>query len=223
MAATIFQRISLILRSNVNDLLSRYEDPEKIIDQCIIDAKREYAKMLDDVASVKGNLASEKKKLQKLQDSNKEWQSIARKAVGKGNDDDARKALAKAAADESSLTSQTAVVENCEIATAEAEASLKSFADQISAMELKKGELKSKAVAARSQQKANEIKSSSLASSLSTFNEMAERIDTNIETQKAKAELTGADAKADEDLKAKYAAPDVEDALAELKREMGVE
>jgi len=52
---------------------------------------------------------------------------------------------------------------------------------------------------------------------------MAERIDTNIETQKAKAELTGADVKADEDLKAKYAAPDVEDALAELKREMGVE
>lgn len=115
---------------------------------------------------------------------------------------------------------------------------MRSFADQISAMELKKGELKSKAVAARSQQKANEIKSNSLASSLSTFNEMAERIDTNIETQKAKAELTGADGKADKYLKAEYAAPDVEDAnsvplrfesrqvefaLAELKKKMGVE
>lgn len=223
MAATIFQRVSLILRSNINDLLSRYENPEKIIDQCIIDAKREYAKMLNDVASVKGNLASEKKKLVKLQDSYHEWQSIAEKAVRKGNDEDARKALTNAAADESSLAAQKTVVENCEKATAEAEASLKSFADQIAAMELKKGELKSKAVAARSQQKANEIKSNSLAGSLSTFNEMAERIDANIETQKAKAELTGADVTADEDLRAKYAAPDVEDALAELKKKIGME
>ena len=37
--ATIFQRISLIVKSNVNELLDRFEDPEKINDQCIIDAK----------------------------------------------------------------------------------------------------------------------------------------------------------------------------------------
>ena len=91
--ATIFQRISLIIKSNVNDLLDRFEDPEKIINQCITDAKEEYAVMLKDTAVVKGNLTIAKDKLKKIQESRAQWQSIAGKAVKAGNDDDARKAL----------------------------------------------------------------------------------------------------------------------------------
>ena len=53
--ATIFQRISLIVKSNVNDLLDRFEDPEKMIDQCIIDAKEEYSTLLKDTAGRSGS------------------------------------------------------------------------------------------------------------------------------------------------------------------------
>ena len=221
--ATIFERISLIIKSNVNDLLTRFEDPEKIIDQCLIDAKEEYAVMLKETASVKGSLTVAKKKLNELKEEEAQWQSIAEKAVKAGNDGDARKALQNVMEAKTQAESQQADVDKCEEATGKAEAALNSFADQIRGMEMKKEELKSKAVAARSQQKANELKSRNVAGSLSKFNEMAERIDADLAAQEALAELTGAEDREEEDLKAKYSSPDVDDALAELKKKLGME
>ena len=129
--ATIFQRISLIVKSNVNELLDRFEDPEKIIDQCIIDAKEEYSTLLKDTASVKGNLSVAREKLKKIQDSRAQWQSIAEKAVKAGNDNDARKALQKMTEDKAQEESQAIVVAKCEEAADKAVAALNSFADQI--------------------------------------------------------------------------------------------
>ena len=40
--AGIFDRIGMIVKSNLNELLDKFEDPEKIIDQTIIDAVQEY-------------------------------------------------------------------------------------------------------------------------------------------------------------------------------------
>ncbi|RHB42208.1 PspA/IM30 family protein [Enterocloster aldenensis] len=220
--ATIFQRVSLIIKSNVNELLDRFEDPEKIIDQCLSDAKEEYAVMLKDTATVKGNLKIAKNKLQNIEKDCNQWQSVAEKAVKAGNDGDARKALQNLEECKQQKTSQESVVSKCEDATNKAVASLNSFADQIRAMEMKKDELKSKAIAAKSQQKANALKSKSIAGSLSKFNEMAEKIDSNLAAQEAMAELTGANEKEDEDLLAKYSSPDVDDALVELKKKMGM-
>lgn len=220
--ATIFQRVSLIIKSNVNELLDRFEDPEKIIDQCLSDAKEEYAVMLKDTATVKGNLKIAKDKLQNIEKDCNQWQSVAEKAVKAGNDGDAGKALQNLEECKQQKTSQESVVSKCEDAANKAVASLNSFADQIRAMEMKKDELKSKAIAAKSQQKANALKSKSIAGSLSKFNEMAEKIDSNLAAQEAMAELTGANEKEDEDLLAKYSSPDVDDALVELKKKMGM-
>lgn len=217
--ATIFQRINLIVKSNINDLLNKFEDPEKIIDQCIIDSKREYANMMKEVSEVKGNLKIEEQRLEKTQKSIAEWNHVAERAVKAGNDDDARSALKNIAAERSQETVQEAVVANCRDAAAKATKALNEFADQIKAMEMKKGELKSKAIAARSQQRANAIKSKGIASGLSKFNEMAEKIDANVATQEAMAELATTESE-DENLKLKYSSPDVEDDLAALKRKL---
>lgn len=220
--ATIFQRVSLIIKSNVNDLLDKFEYPEKIIDQCIIDAKKEYSEMLKSTSEVKGNLTIEERKLEDIQKSYATWQNIAEKAVKAGNDDDARTALKNSSEDKSRLESQTAVVAKCEEATNKAVAALNSFEDQINVMEAKKGELKSKAVAAKSQQKANALKAKGVAGSLDTFNNMANKIDADLAAQEALAELTGAADQEEEDLKAKYSSPDVEGDLAELKKKLGL-
>lgn len=220
--ANIFQRVSLIIKSNINDLLDRFEDPEKIIDQCIVDAKEEYAVMLQDTATVKGNLTIAKKKLDEFTKEESEWMAIAEKAVKAGNDGDAKTALQKAMNAKAQKETQQAVVDKCQIASDKAVDSLNSFSEQINAMEMKKNELKSKAIAARSQEKANSLSSKNIAGSLSKFNEMAEKIDADLAAQEAMAELTGTTDNAEEDLREKYSAPDVDDALAELKKKMGI-
>lgn len=220
--ANIFQRVSLIIKSNINDLLDRFEDPEKIIDQCIVDAKEEYAVMLQDTATVKGNLTIAKKKLDEFTKEESEWMSIAEKAVKAGNDVDAKTALQKAMNAKTQKETQQAVVDKCQIASDKAVDALNSFSEQINAMEMKKNELKSKAIAARSQEKANSLSSKNIAGSLSKFNEMAEKIDADLAAQEAMAELTGSTDNVEEDLREKYSAPDVDDALTELKKKMGI-
>ena len=47
----IFDRLSTMLRSNINDLISRAENPEKMLNQLIVDMKTQLAKAKQQVAS----------------------------------------------------------------------------------------------------------------------------------------------------------------------------
>ena len=54
----IFDRLSTMLRSNINDLISRAENPEKMLNQLILDMKGQLAKAKQQVAI---SIADEKK------------------------------------------------------------------------------------------------------------------------------------------------------------------
>ena len=54
----IFDRLSTLIRSNLNDLISRAENPEKMLNQLIADMKGQLAKAKQQVASA---IADEKK------------------------------------------------------------------------------------------------------------------------------------------------------------------
>ena len=54
----IFDRLSGLLRSNINDLISRAENPEKMLNQLIVDMKTQLAKAKQQVASA---IADERK------------------------------------------------------------------------------------------------------------------------------------------------------------------
>ncbi len=93
--AGIFGRISDIIKANVNDLIDRAEDPEKMIKQMVIEMEEAVNKATTAVGSAIANEKhlerqyTEKKKLAA------EWQERAVKAVNAGRDDLARQALEK--------------------------------------------------------------------------------------------------------------------------------
>ncbi len=89
----ILDRMSRLVRANINDLLDRAEDPEKMIDQIIrdmqtniTDARRQVAAMI----AQEKELAADLKESQELSN---EWAEKAKRAVGAGKDDLAREAL----------------------------------------------------------------------------------------------------------------------------------
>jgi phage shock protein A len=103
--ASIFARISDIFKANINDLLDRAEDPEKMIKQMVIEMEEAVNKATTAVGSA---IANEKQLSRQYEEKKKladEWQERAVKAVNAGRDDLARQALekknmfAKAAAD----------------------------------------------------------------------------------------------------------------------------
>jgi phage shock protein A len=89
----IIDRISQLTRANVNDLLDRAEDPEKMLNQILRDMETNIRQAREQVASM---IAQEKELEMELTDTTKlsgEWGEKARRAVAAGKDDLAREAL----------------------------------------------------------------------------------------------------------------------------------
>lgn len=91
----VFTRLSDLLKSNINDLIDRAEDPEKMVKQIIIDMQKELNKATQNYGKAK---ASERLALKKYEDAKKvseSWEYKAKAALNQGNQDLAKQALAK--------------------------------------------------------------------------------------------------------------------------------
>jgi phage shock protein A len=91
----MLDRVSTLLRANINDMIDRAEDPEKVVKQLIIDMNNQLLQVKTQVAA---SIADEKLLLQRYQDNaskSNDWQQRAELAVERGQDDMAREALSR--------------------------------------------------------------------------------------------------------------------------------
>src|SRR5258708_9573064 len=89
----IFDRLSTLIRSNISDLISRAENPEKMLNQLIVDMRGQLAKAKQQVASA---IADEKRLSAQAEQEKKfaeDWEKRAVLAVEEGRDDLAKQAL----------------------------------------------------------------------------------------------------------------------------------
>jgi len=90
---SLLSRFIAVVRSNLNALLNRAEDPAKMLDQTLIDMEAAFRKAKDQVAR---SIADQRRLEKSLQDQGSEaakWGERALQAVQKGDDDLAREAL----------------------------------------------------------------------------------------------------------------------------------
>ena len=92
---SIFTKLSTVIKSNINDLISRAENPEKMLNQIILDMRDQLSKAKREVAAA---IADERKLRAQLEDEVKharEWEHRAMLAVKEGRDDLAKQALVR--------------------------------------------------------------------------------------------------------------------------------
>ncbi|MCB9739940.1 MAG: PspA/IM30 family protein [Deltaproteobacteria bacterium] len=92
---SLFNRIGLLLRSNINSMVSKAEDPEKILNQLLIDMREQFITAKKQVAVA---IADEKRLYAKYTESKKtaaDWEKKAMLALQKGDEGLAREALAR--------------------------------------------------------------------------------------------------------------------------------
>ena len=92
----IFDRLSTLVRSNLNDLISSAENPEKMLNQLILDMRSQLAKAKQQVAAA---IADEKKLQAQAEQEKKQaedWEKRAMLAVQEGRDDLAKQASSPA-------------------------------------------------------------------------------------------------------------------------------
>lgn len=91
----IFSRLTDLLKSNINDLIDRAEDPEKMVKQIIIDMEEQLQNAVQGLGSVMASEREMLKKLKESQDESKLWEGRARDALKSDNEELAKKAIDK--------------------------------------------------------------------------------------------------------------------------------
>jgi len=89
----LLERVSTLIRANINDMVDRAEDPEKMIKQVILDMENQYLQVKTQVAVSIADQHMLEKKWRENEDSGKDWMRKAETAVDKSQDDLARAAL----------------------------------------------------------------------------------------------------------------------------------
>jgi len=89
----LLERVSTLIRANLNDLVDRAEDPEKLIKQVILDMENQFLQVKTQLAVSIADQHMLEKKLQENEDTARDWMRKAEVAVDKLHDDLARAAL----------------------------------------------------------------------------------------------------------------------------------
>ena len=223
----IFSRLGTLIKSNINDLITKAEDPEKMLSQVLLEMQQQLVEAKKAVAVA----IADEKKLQKQytaeSDKAKEWERKAMVAVRAGDDNLARQALARKQEHESIASqfqqqwlAQKQAVEKLKDA-------LRLLNNKIEEAKRKKNILIARKKRAEAQQQiANTMQGLGDTSAFDTFDRMAERIQLMEAEAEAGAELAGE--LSGDTLESKFlqleqgGAHSEDDALSELKAKMGM-
>ncbi|HZW68424.1 MAG TPA: PspA/IM30 family protein [Pseudogracilibacillus sp.] len=222
---SILRRFKAIMSSNVNALLDKAEDPEKMIDQYLRDLNKDLGNVKSETATV---MANEQRALRELQECEKEVENMetyAMKALEANDEADARKFLQRKAV----LAEQAVELQKAhELAVTNSE-QMREMHDKlvgdINELESRRSILKGKAAVAKTQKKMNEMGSSlkGAASTKSAFDQMEDKINQSLDEAKAMALLNKTDDDDIENLMDKYTdktETEIDDELEALKRKM---
>lgn len=89
----IFERISDLVKSNINDLIDKAENPEKMVKQIIIDMEDQLRKATQGLGTAMGSLNQVKKQLENAKEQSHNWQARAKTCLEQGNEELAKQAL----------------------------------------------------------------------------------------------------------------------------------
>jgi phage shock protein A len=224
----LFDRLSQLLRSNINDLISRAEDPEKMLNQILVDMRGQLVKAKQQVASA----IADEKRLRDQTDAEyrqaEEWERRAMLAVQEGRDDLAKQALVRQSEHVQHAQQLETTWQAHRLETEKLKNSLRDLNDKIEEAKRKKNLLVARQRRAQAQKRITETMSSlSEKSAFEAFARMEERIEQNERLLKATTEIdeevTGDRLQSQfRQLERGASSATVDARLLELKEKMGV-
>ena len=175
----IFSRIKTVVSSNINDIISKAEKPEKMLNQLIIEMNEQLIESKKAVAMA----IADEKKLEREKDNQfaqaQEWERKAMLAVNAGKDDLAKEALLRKVEYEKASAEYQKQWESQKASVDQLKESLRELQTKIEEAQRKKNLLVARAKRAEAQQKIqNTISSvSGNRSAFDAFDRMAAKVD----------------------------------------------
>ena len=222
----IFSRLGTLIKSNLNDLISKAEDPQKMLNQLVTDMQNQLVEAKKQVAVS----IADQKRLEKQRDEQselvQEWERKAMLAVRAGDDTLAREALKRQGEHTTQAAEFTKQTQLQKDAVEKLKDQLRTLNDKIEEAKRKKNILIARQKRAEAQKAIQDtMQGLSDTSAFDTFERMAQKVDQIEAESEASAEL-GSELAGDT-LQQKFKALEsgsvgTDTALAELKAKMGL-
>ena len=224
---SILGRFSDIISANVNAVIDRMEDPEKMIDQYLRDMMEDLAEVKQNTAGVMAEETRAKREVDQNEAEVNKYNELAKKALEAGNEDDARIFLSKKQEIESVgaglATSYASAHENA----VKMRPMHDKLAKDIETLRQRRSMIKGKMSVAKAQEKLNDVSENVTRSesAMGSFKRMEDKANRMLDEANAMSELNSEPVDSAKALEEKYASQTsaaVEDELERLKKDLGM-
>lgn len=213
------KRILRIIRANINSLINSAEDPEKILQQAVLEMQENLVQMRQGVAQAIASQKRTERQAEAAKSTSEEWYRRAQLALQQGNEVLAREALTKRKAYQETSTALFSQIEQQNDVVARLKKDMRSLELKMSEAKTKKDMYIARARSAEASVRLQDmLDTSSATSSLSAFERMEDKV-LQIEAQSEAIAQLGTD-----DLQKQFdsleAGGDIDSELAAMKGQM---
>lgn len=213
----IFGRVTRIVKSYTNSLLNSAEDPEKMLEQTVIEMQEDLVKMRQATAQVMASKKQMEAKYTAARTQSDDWYKRAQLALQKEDEELAREALKRRKTFQEQADNLEVQYKAQKKATDDLIANTRLLEEKIAEAKSKKDTLKARAKAAQASKQASElIGSVGTNNSMAAFDRMSEKVDMLEAQAEATQQMAGGGAIEDQ-FKA-LEAGSVDDELAMMKK-----
>lgn len=187
----LFKRIQRVVRSNLNSLQSA-EDPEKILNQAVIEMQSNLLQLRQGVASAIATQKRTERQTNLAQSTAEEWYRRAQLALVANNEPLAREALTKRRAYQDTATALAAQIQEQNVVLAKLKDNMRSLEFKISEAKSKKDMYIARARSAEASYRVQEMLSGTSFSNLNAFERMEDKV-LQLEAKQSAIEQLGSD------------------------------
>lgn len=213
----IFSRISDIFKSNVNDALDNAEDPEKMIKLMVIEMQESVNKATSGLATAMAQEKKLERDLDKYKAMSEDFKSKATQAMQAGNEDLARKALAKKAEADQQASQYQAMFDSASAMTTKLKEQVDGLKAKLSEARLKESTLIARSQTAKAQTDIAKQIGGFDSNSFAKFDKFEEKILKSESEAQAFTELSDSNKSIDDDFKLLTKNSQVDDEFEKLK------
>jgi phage shock protein A len=211
----LLERVSTLIRANLNDLIDKAEEPEKMIKQVILDMQNQLMQVKTQVAIAIADQHVLERKQRENTEKESEWIRKAELAVDKKQDDLARAALERSMSYKQMAESFTSLVADQKTEVENLKSALRKLEQKLAEAETKSDMLIAQHRRSRASAKASDAQMAiGDQKKLATFDRMKSKVQTAAAVSQAKAELTN------NELEDRFAVLEKEDEIERLLNEL---
>ena len=216
----LIDRILRVIRANLNALVGQAEDPEKILEQTVIDMQEDLVQLRQAVAQAIATQKRTERQAHQAESTAQEWHRRASLALQQGNETLAREALTRRKSYQDTATAMLAQIEQQSTVVARLKKDMQTLESKIAEARTKKDMYIARARSAQATQRLNEMLSGvNTSSSLNAFERMEEKVLQLEAKTEAIAELGTYDLQ--KQFSALEASNDIDAELAAMKAQLG--